>query len=104
MAANGMQKTTGDSPNMRNNWKKKFVKNSDRMKKSYRRCGEDPVVEAENEWKSYDDFNGAKAIRDVTTGFTKWATTYLAGCRGQTNGRHIAHVKRMKKWNQKLQN
>ena len=63
------------------------------MKIAYERCGEDPVVEAEIEWALYDDSNGAKAMSDVTTGFTKWVTTYL-NC----------DVRRMQKWNQKFQN
>merc|ERR1711990_1227014 len=85
-----------------NNWKKKFARNAYRMEKSFFRCGEDPVVEAENEWASYDDSNGENAMNDVTTGFSKWATTYISGCGGQKRENH--HVKRMKKWNQKFQN
>jgi len=85
-----------------NNWKKKFATNAGRMKKSYQRCGEDPVVDAEEEWAAYDDTNGAKAMSDLTTGFRKWAETYLSGCSGHKREKH--HVKRMNKWNQKFQN
>jgi len=83
-------------------WKKKFTKNGERMQKSYQRCGKDPVVDAEKEWGSYDETNGAKAMTDVTSGISKWAKTYISGCSGHK--RHQHQVKRMKKWNQKFQN
>ena len=81
-------------------WKRKFTKSAERMKNSYQRCGEDPVVDAEPEWANYDHSTGIKAMGDVTTGFIKWANTYISGCGGHKREKH--HVKRMTKWNQKF--
>ena len=83
------------------NWKRKFAANAFRMNRSYDRCGEDPVVEPEDEWKSFDDSNFTVAMNDVTSGFTKWADIYMANCNGHKTQSH--HKKRMQKWNHKLQ-
>jgi len=81
------------------NWKQKFNRNTMRMKASYFKCGNDPVIAPVDEWVSYDNSSPTKAMKDVTTGFTKWAQTYLNTCKGQYNGNHIAHINRMTKWN-----
>ena len=84
------------------NWKRKFGANAMRMIKSYNKCGNDPVVAPVAEWISYDNSKPSKAMKDITTGFRKWAQTYLNSCKGQYNRNHIAHISRMTKWNSAL--
>lgn len=83
-------------------WKQKFNRNTMRMKASYFKCGNDPIVAPVAEWVSYDNSKPSKAMKDITTGFRKWAETYLNSCKAQYNRKHIAHISRMDKWNSAL--
>jgi hypothetical protein len=86
------------------NWIQKFNRNTMRMKASYYKCGNDPVIDPVAEWVTYDNSSPSKAMEDVTVGFTKWAKTYLNSCKGQYNRNHIAHIRRMDKWNRAIKN
>ena len=49
----------------------------------------------------YDRENPSVGVKQITTGFSKWATRYLSACSGQKNYNY--QVNRMEKWNNKLQ-
>ena len=97
------------------NWVSKFANNAARMERNFKRgnqrCGfydpiSDPIHggperkrrEAEEERLSG---NPVKAVRQITTGYKKWAERYLSQCSGQRQYQH--QVNRMTKWNNLLQ-
>ena len=49
----------------------------------------------------YDRENPSVGVKQITTGFSKWATRYLSACSGQKNYNY--QLNRMEKWNNKLQ-
>ena len=49
----------------------------------------------------YDTNNPKMGVKQITTGFSKWATRYIGGCSGQRNSKY--QVFRMHKWNKQLQ-
>jgi len=109
-------------------WKNKFGQNAVRMERNFNRgnqkCGyyDDtqlphggPSAGAQNGRKKrsddYDQFWGDDELRysqdpklatkQITTGFRKWAERYLAACSGQK--KYNFQIRRMNKWNAKLQ-
>merc|ERR1711915_42023 len=99
-------------------WKNKFATNADRMERNFsrgnQRCGfydENELPhggpEAARERRDvdsderYDREDPAVGIKQLTTGYRKWAERYLGNCSGQRN--HQYQINRMEKWNGLLQ-
>jgi hypothetical protein len=107
-------------------WKSKFTVNAVRMERNFlrgeQRCGfynqaqlphggperkrrevddYDYQYDYSDDGLRYDMMDPAKGSKQITTGFRKWAERYLSACFGQRTYDH--QVKRMNKWNQKLQ-
>ena len=63
------------------------------------------MVSLDDVLRSSERYNKAEpkiGVKQITTGFRKWAERYLGNCSGQ---REYAHqINRMNKWNNKLQN
>jgi len=97
-------------------WKRKFTTNAVRMEKNFnrgnQRCGfydEDQLPHGgpERKRRSDDDFDRynredpSEGIKQITTGYRKWAERYLSQCSGQKQYNY--QVDRMNKWNSILQ-
>ena len=99
-------------------WIEKFSDNAARMSRNFQRgeqrCGfydEDQLPHGGPERKRRDDDNNAWdrynredpsiGIKQITTGYRKWAQRYISQCAGQKNNKYI--VNRMNKWNGVLQ-
>ena len=98
-------------------WINKFKVNAQRMARNFsrgeQRCG---YFDGENlphggparkrrddfdlDVDRYDKWNPQRGIRQITTGYRKWAERYLSQCSGQKQFNH--QVNRMNRWNQKL--
>lgn len=105
--------------NRRENWKKKFAKNAERMEKNFtrgnQRCGFydesqmphggpetlDRKKRSDDFLERYDRDNACIATKQITTGFRKWAERYIAQCSGQKKKQF--QIKRMNKWFEILQ-
>merc|ERR1711962_1680377 len=74
-------------------WIKKFENNAIRMEKI--------SIEETDDVDRYDREDPAVGIKQLTTGFSKWAQRYISQCSGQKNYQH--QVIRMDKWNGLLQ-
>merc|ERR1712150_363010 len=48
------------------------------------------------EFDRYDWVNPCKGMKQIITGFSKWADRYISSCSGQKNYQH--QTKRMEKW------
>ena len=92
-----------------NSWKNKFGINAARMKKGFHRCGfydettphGGPVNDArkrraDDDDLRYDRQDPCKGVKQITTGFRKWAERYTSNCSGQR--RHNLQTLRMNKW------
>ena len=99
----------------KDNWVRKFKANADRMARNFQRgeqrCGHydenqlphgGPARKrrAEDDVFRYDRTNPCKGIKQITTGYRKWAERYISECSGQRNNKYI--VNRMNKWNRVL--
>ena len=99
-------------------WIAKFANNADRMKRNFergnQRCGfydedqlphggpsDDRKRRAADDVDRYNREDPAVGIKQLTTGFSKWAQRYLSACSGQRN--YSYQVNRMNKWNGLLQ-
>ena len=98
-------------------WKAKFEKNAARMERNFergnQRCGfydedqlphggpSDDRKRREADVDRYDREDPSVGIKQLTTGFSKWAQRYLSQCSGQRNYNY--QVNRMAKWNEALQ-
>ena len=97
-------------------WIRKFRVNGERMAKNFQRgeqqCGHydenqlphgGPARKRRDEEsiERYNREDPVKGVKQLTTGYRKWAERYLSQCSGQKNHRH--QIKRMNKWNEKLQ-
>ena len=98
-------------------WIGKFEKNAERMARNFergnQRCGfydeeqmphggpSDDRKRREADVDRYDREDPAVGIKQLTTGFSKWAQRYLSQCSGQKNFNY--QVNRMASWNTKLQ-
>merc|ERR1711893_409548 len=100
------------------NWISKFATNAARMAKNFERgnqrcgfydenqaphggpAGDRERREVDDEVR-YDRENPSVGVKQITTGFSKWAERYLSACSGQKNYNY--QVNRMEKWNNKLQ-
>merc|ERR1711988_1501106 len=102
----------------KDSWIEKFDANAERMERNFnrgnQRCGyydEDnlPHGGPEERKRRSDDFDVDRynredpsvGIKQITTGYRKWAQRYIAQCAGQKNNKYI--VNRMNKWNGILQ-
>ena len=97
----------------RDNWIAKFERNADRMSAAFARCGfYDPSLpnggpRARRETDDdeielrYDRDDPTNGVRQITTGFKKWAERYIADCSGHRRYQH--QLARMDKWNEALQ-
>ena len=98
-------------------WVTKFANNADRMERNFnrgqQRCGfydadlpnGGPAPDrrrrfADDELERLSN-NPSLAVKQLTTGFRKWAERYLSACSGQK--KHQYQVNRMNSWNTKLQ-
>lgn len=65
------------------------------------------IRRAEEGFDEFDDLirldreNPRVAIKQITTGFSKWAQRYIGTCRSQIKNSYQVH--RMEKWNRRLQ-
>ena len=102
----------------RDSWIDKFGITGHRMERNFnrgnQRCGyydeaNLPHGGPERKRRDDDDFDVERynrddpsiAVKQITTGYRKWAERYLSQCSGQRRYQHI--VKRMNKWNSLLQ-
>ena len=99
-------------------WKGKFERNAERMERNFergnQRCGfydenqlphggpsDDRKRRDADDVDRYNREDPSEGIKQLTTGFSKWATRYLSQCSGQRNYQY--QVSRMAKWNGLLQ-
>ena len=98
-------------------WINKFANNAKRMEKGFKRCGfydenvqhGGPDPSSDRKRREVDEIDVDRynredpiiGIKQLTTGFSKWAERYLAACSGQRN--YNFQVNRMAKWNNLLQ-
>jgi len=101
----------------KNAWVAKFATNAARMSRNFergnQRCGfydEDQLPhggperkrrEVEDDDLRYDTNDPKIGAKQITTGFSKWATRYIGACSGQRDNQY--QVNRMARWNDKLQ-
>ena len=101
----------------KDSWINKFANNAARMQRNFerdnQRCGyydEEQLPHGGPERKRRSDdeldlerlsYDPIRAIRQVTTGFRKWAERYLSQCHGQRKYQY--QVNRMNRWNGVLQ-
>ena len=99
-------------------WIDKFATNAERMERNFnrgnQRCGfydenqlphggpsDDRKRRDADDVDRYDREDPSVGVKQLTTGFSKWATRYLSQCSGQKNFQY--QVNRMNKWNAALQ-
>merc|ERR1712177_60002 len=99
-------------------WIQKFANNAERMERNFnrgnQRCGfydenqlphggpsDDRKRRDADDVDRYNREDPSEGIKQLTTGFSKWATRYLSQCSGQRNYQY--QVSRMAKWNGLLQ-
>ena len=95
-------------------WKHKVSANADRMQKNFmrgnQRCGYydenkfphgGPREKRDVDEVRYNRENPKIAVKQLTTGFRKWAERYISNCSGQRY--YQFQTIRMDKWNDKLQ-
>merc|ERR1711920_100437 len=94
-------------------WVAKFANNAARMERNFsrgnQRCGfydEDQLPHGgpERKRRDVDRYNRedpVEGVRQLTTGYRKWAERYLSQCSGQREYQH--QINRMNKWNNLLQ-
>jgi len=77
-------------------WIRKFQNNTDRMQKSFTRCGT-KNSEANNQIDViYDNDNPCQAINQLINGYSMWVDRNIATCKGQKKMSHQEN--RFKKW------
>ena len=101
----------------KDNWINKFANNAERMERNFnrgnQRCGfydenQLPHGGPERKRRSDDDLDRynredpSEGIKQITTGYRKWAERYLSQCSGQKQYSH--QINRMNKWKNQLQN
>ena len=97
-------------------WIKKFKKNGERMATNFarggQRCGHydeeqsphgGPARERRDEYsiERYNREDPSIGVKQLTTGYRKWAERYLSQCSGQKKKQY--QINRMNKWNEILQ-
>ena len=98
-------------------WKAKFSRNAERMARNFsrdtQRCGfydeeqlphGGPAGRKRREADDVDRYNRedpSEGVRQLTTGYRKWAERYISQCSGQKQFQY--QVNRMNKWNDRLQ-
>merc|ERR1711935_317350 len=91
-------------------WVEKFAANGDRMALVFTRCGfYDETLEhggperkrREADEERYNREDPSIGVKQLTTGYSKWAERYLSQCSGQRQ--YQIQVNRMTKWNNLLQ-
>ena len=94
-------------------WITKFETNAERMQRNFergnQRCGfydaevlphGGPRDRRDVDEIRYNRDDPKEGVKQLTTGFRKWAERYLSECSGQKNYQH--QVKRMERWNDTL--
>ena len=76
-------------------WTRKMKNNSDRMRKSFEKCGT-KNVEANQEFDEKYDTGNPCTITKLMSGFSKWVDKYIASCNGQKTKSHQKN--RLEKW------
>ena len=99
-------------------WVGKFERNAERMERNFergnQRCGfydenqlphggpsDDRKRRDADDVDRYNREDPSEGIKQLTTGYSKWAVRYLSQCSGQKNYQY--QVNRMNKWNSALQ-
>ena len=99
-------------------WVNKFATNAARMERNFNRgnqkCGfydesqlphggpeERKRREVDDEDIRYNTADPTVGVKQITTGFSKWAVRYIGQCSGQKDNQF--QVNRMSRWNDKLQ-
>ena len=101
----------------KDSWVAKFATNAARMERNFNRgnqkCGfydetqmphggpEERKRRDADEDLRYDTTDPTVGVKQITTGFSKWAVRYIGQCSGQRDNQH--QVNRMARWNAKLQ-
>ena len=101
----------------KDNWVQKFANNAQRMRHNFQRdeqrCGHydenqlphgGPEERKRRDLDDVDRYNRedpSVGVKQLTTGYRKWAERYLAACNGQKKHQH--QINRMNKWNALLQ-
>ena len=93
-----------DSVNRSFTWKKKWTQkfqfNTERMRRSFYRCGT-KYDEADDEIDlEYDTSNPCGAMKELLNGYLNWTARYISACRGQKKRSHQQH--RFERWNNML--
>ena len=100
--------------NNKDDWVERFNNHGIRMTRAFKRCGfYDPSLphggpapsrkrREVDEEERYNRDDPSEGIKQITTGFSKWAQRYIAACGNQRN--NLFTIKnRMEKWNDVLQ-
>ena len=101
----------------KDSWVAKFARNAERMERNFnrgnQRCGfydenltphggpERKRRFADDEFDRYNREDPAVGVKQITTGYRKWAERYLSQCSGQKS--YSLQINRMNKWNGQLQ-
>ena len=92
------------SSSWKHKWTRKFRLNSDRMRKSFERCGtglnDVEQLHYEEIDMQYDSNHLCQTMKKLTTKFSKWTNRYISSCQGQKKKSHQQN--RMKRWNDML--
>lgn len=91
----------GFDSNKAEHWSAKFQRNTARMEQRFQQCGHDESANSDRKRRSFDenmriDFsNPIKSLKQITTGYRKWAERYLDDCKNQPK----TQSERARKWN-----
>ena len=77
-------------------WERKFQNNTDRMRRSFDKCGTINVEANEEIQMEYDIGNPCGAIKVLMNGFSNWTDRYISSCKSQMKNSH--QKRRMGKW------
>ena len=83
------------SSSWKDKWKRKMKNNSDRMRRSFEKCGTTHVEADEVIDEKYDTSNPC-TITKLMSGFSKWVDKYISSCNGQKMRSHQKN--RLEKW------
>ena len=81
-------------------WERKFQNNTDRMRRSFDKCGTINVEANEEIQMEYDIGNPCGAIKVLLNGFSNWTDRYISSCKSQMKKSH--QKSRMEKWTNML--
>ena len=87
-------------PKWKNRWTQKFMRNTQRMRESFGRCGTLDGEENDEIEIKYDVSKPCGAIDELINGYSNWADLYIGACKGQMKKAHQKN--RFERWNKML--